>query len=492
MSKLRCTEPRPRRAILLLALLTSACTRAPQSVPHYALLPFDNLTGDTSLDWIARTAPRIAAAEISGTARAAASIDDAYLENANRFVHGYFTKTANALRLTVEVEDSTSHKMVSTEQIDGPVLADVNTLAKRLEPKSEPFSTSNEDAIAAWGRGEFEKAVALDPGFGQAWLAWIETLARKGDIPGAIDVASRALEHPVKSDVDALRIELARATFAKDSPAQHEALRKLTARVADPPLLANLGELEIRDRDFALAEGDYKKILALSPENADALNKLGYAYGYQGKIAEAESALAQYGKLPGQEPNSQDSLGEVYFMNGKFPEAERAFLRAHELNAALLAGGDLRKAAYAHWLAGDLAGSDKLFSRYLDFRAKLKDPTIEWQHALWEYSTGRTEQAVASLQKSHIPQAAVQIRVWRGDMKLPSGVDELKRAYESFEPSADGLIRTLYAAALLANGQKEEAKKLAARWPLPDNAGEPVLQSLVFPKYIALRRILGL
>ncbi len=472
--------------------LTSACTRVPQSPPRYAVLPFDNLTGDASLDWISRTAPRIAAAEISGTARAAASIDDAYLENANRFVHGYFTKTANALRLTVEVEDSTSHKMVSIEQIEGPVLADVNALARRLEPKSEPFSTSNEDAIAAWGRGEFEKAVALDPSFGQAWLSWIETLARKGDITGAIEVAGRALEHPVKSDIDALRIELARATFAKDSPAQHEVLRKLTARVADPLLLANLGELEIRDRDFALAEGDYKKLLAVSPENADALNRLGYAYGYQGKVTEAEATFAQYGKFPGQEPNSQDSLGEMYFMNGKFPEAERAFLRSHELNAALLAGGDLRKAAYAHWLAGDLAGSDKLFARYLDFRAKLKDPTVEWQHALWEYSIGRTDQAIASLEKSRIPQAAVQIRVWRGDMKLPSSVDELKRAYESSEPSADGLIRTLYAAALLANGQKDDAKKLAARWPLPDNAGEPVLQSLVFPKYIALRRILGL
>ena len=472
--------------------LTSACTRVPQSPPRYAVLPFDNLTGDASLDWISRTAPRIAAAEISGTARAAASIDDAYLENANRFVHGYFTKTANALRLTVEVEDSTSHKMVSIEQIEGPVLADVNALARRLEPKSEPFSTSNEDAIAAWGRGEFEKAVALDPSFGQAWLSWIETLARKGDITGAIEVAGRALEHPVKSDIDALRIELARATFAKDSPAQHEVLRKLTARVADPLLLANLGELEIRDRDFALAEGDYKKLLAVSPENADALNRLGYAYGYQGKVTEAEATFAQYGKFPGQEPNSQDSLGEMYFMNGKFPEAERAFLRSHELNAALLAGGDLRKAAYAHWLAGDLEGSDKLFARYLDFRAKLKDPTVEWQHALWEYSTGRTDQAIASLEKSRIPQAAVQIRVWRGDMKLPSSVDELKRAYESSEPSADGLIRTLYAAALLANGQKDDAKKLAARWPLPDNAGEPVLQSLVFPKYIALRRILGL
>ena len=52
-------------------------------------------------------------------------------------------------------------------------------------------------------------------------------------------------------------------------------------------------------------------------------------------------------------------------------------MKAHDLNAALLSGGDLRKAAYAHWLAGDLPGADKLFERYLEFRAKLKDPTLE-------------------------------------------------------------------------------------------------------------------
>jgi tetratricopeptide (TPR) repeat protein len=486
-------ELRSRGVVLLIAaILMGACTRAPISSPHYALLPFDNLTGDASLDWIARATPRIAAAEISGTARTAASMNDAYLENANRFVHGYFTKQANALHLTVEVEDASTHKMVSTEQIDGPVLASANALAKSLNPKAELFSTSNDEAVAAWGRGDYEQAVTLDPSFGTAWLSWIETLARKGDTAGAIDIAKRALEHPVKSEIDGLRIELIRANLEQDSHAEHEGLIKLTARVADPLLLANLGELEVRTREFALAEGDYKKILAVEPENPDALNKLGYAYGYQGKVSDAEAVFAQYSKLPGQEPNSFDSLGEVYFMNGKFADAEKAFVRAHDLNAAFLSGGDLRKAAYAHWLAGDLAGADKLFARYLDFRAKLKDPSVEGQHAAWEYATGRKDQAIAILQKSPSPQAMEQVRVWRGEAKLASDLDQLKKAYEASQPPGDGLFRTLYAEALAAHGEKDEAKKLAARWPLPDNAGPPVLQALVFPKYLALRRMLSL
>jgi tetratricopeptide (TPR) repeat protein len=475
-----------------LAVVLTACTHAPVSPPHYALLPFDNLTGDASLDWIAHTVPTIAAVEISGTARPAASMNDAYLENANRFVHGYFTKQAAALHLTVEVEDASTHKTISTEQIDGSVLASANALAKSLNPKAESFSTSNDEAVAAWGRGDYEQAVTLDPAFGTAWLSWIETLARKGDTAGAIEVAGRALEHPVNSEVDGLRIELTRATLQHDSHAEHEALLKLTARIADPVLLTSLGELELRAREFALAEGDYKKILAVVPESQDALNKLGYAYGYQGKVSDAEATLAQYAKEPGQEPNSFDSLGEVYFMNGKFAEAEKAFLRAHDLNAAFLTGGDLRKAAYAHWLAGDLAGADKLFARYLDFRAKLKDPSVEGQLAAWEYTTGRKDQALSVLQKSPSPQAVEQLRVWRGEVKLPSDPDQLKKAYDATQPSSDGLFRTLYAEALVAHGDKDEAKKLATRWPLPDNAGPPVLQSLVFPKYIALRRMLSL
>jgi Flp pilus assembly protein TadD len=476
-----------------LIFLACACTRAPQSPATYALLPFDNLTGDTSLDWMARTAPRIAAAELPGTARPAGSIDDAYLEKANRFVHGYFTKTANTLRLTIEVEDSVSHKMVSTQQLDGSVLSCVTALAKSLASKAEPFSTSNDDAIAAWGRGDFERAVTLDPAFGTAWLSWIETLARSGDTAGAIAAAGRALEHPVKSELDGMRIELARATLAKDSRAERDALVKLTARVADPVLLDNLGAIEIQSREFALAEADYRKILAVKPDSANTWNQLGYALGFQGKLEEAQAAFAEYGKQPGRAPNSVDSLGEVYFMNGKFNDAEKAFLRAR---APSPSGGDLRRAAYSHWLAGDLPGADKIFVQYLNVLAKAPmrgGAYPAWQMASWEFTTGRREKAIADLPaQSAFPQAADQLRVWRGELKLPTDLAELKKAYEASQPTSDGLYRTLYAEALLANGQKNEAKKLAARWPLPDNAGDPVLQSLVFPKYLALRRILGL
>ena len=133
------------------------------------------------------------------------------------------------------------------------------------------------------------------------------------------------------SEVDGLRIALVRAQLEKDPHAEHEALLKLTAHVSDPQLLAQLGALEVRFRDFGLAQGDYKKLLASQPQNADAMNQLGYAYGFDGKIPEAEAIYAEYGKLPRQQANAFDSLGEIYFMNGKFGAAEKAFLHAHEI-----------------------------------------------------------------------------------------------------------------------------------------------------------------
>lgn len=470
----------------------SACTRVPESPARYAFLPFDNLTGDAALDWLARTAHRIAAAQLAGTAHTASTIGDAYLERANRFVHGYFTRQGNTLRLNIEVEDAATHKMIATQQFDGAALASISSLAKSLDPKAGEFSSSNTEAVAAWGHGDFEKAVAVDPAFGAAWLSMMEAKARSGDNAGAIEAADRALSHPVKSDVDGMRIELARATLKGDARAEHDALVKLTAKVADPRLLENLGALETKAREFALAEGDYKKILAAEPDNAQATNLLGYAQGLQGKVSDAEATFAAYAKMPGQEANSFDSLGEVYFMNGKFADAEKAFLHAHERNAAFLSGGDLRKAAYAHWMSGDLPGADAIFAKYADFKIKLHDPAVEWERAQWLYSTMRTDAALAQLAKLPSQQSILQAKVWRGEIKLPQNPEQWKKAYEAVEPVADGLFRTLYAEALAAAGNREEAKKLAARWPLPDNAGDAVLQSLVFPKFVALRRMLNL
>jgi hypothetical protein len=51
----------------------------------------------------------------------------------------------------------------------------------------------------------------------------------------------------------------------------------------------------------------------------------------------------------------------------------------------------------------------------------------------------------------------------------------------------------VYASALIAAGRKEEARKLLTRWPLPtEPGGDALLESLLYPKFIELRKAAGL
>ena len=484
------------------ALLIAACARSPvRPVDRIAVLPFGNLTGDASLDWVASSAPSIVASDLAGTARMvpvrAGNPSEGYLAAADRLVHGYFTGKSGALRFQIAVEDAATHKMTTYVSETGALLPAMDAAAKRLDPAARAFSTSSDEAAQAWGRGDYEHAVSIDPDFGDAWLAWIESLMQKGQAADAMGVADRALARPgLRSGLTRARIEVLSANLRKDPAAREQAMIKLAAMVpADTALLNNLAEIEMSAHHFSSAAGQYRKILALNPDDAGAMNSLGYAEGFAGHLDAARKAFEDYGKQPGQKANSADSLGEVLFVNGEFAEAERSFLEAHQSAPALLGGADLLKAAYAHWLGGDLKGADAIVARYLEFRRGAHDPAVVWREAVWDYTTGRRDLAIEKLTSAPAAIHALagrQLAVWQAPEHLPDDLATLKQAYEQTPPSADGQVRVFYASALIAAGRKEEARKLLVLWPLPaETGGDPLLESLVFPKFIELRKAAG-
>ena len=424
------------------------------------------------------------------------TVSDAYRAGATSFLHVYFTKRAGSLRFEMETEDASRHKMVAVAAVDGSLLPALNAVAKKLAPAARPFSSSNADAVAAWGRGEYERAIGIDPDFGAAWLSWIEMLAARGDTAGAIDVAGRALARgTLRSEIDRARIEEASAALRKDTEAQEKALAALERLLpADTSLIETLARIEFGARRFSAAAEQYRKLLAVDPANASAMNSLAYAEAYAGNFDAARKAIDEYGRQPGQKPNSLDSMGEIYFLQGRFKDAEKYFLEAQQADASLLSGADLLKAAYAHWLSGDLPGADLIAARYIEFRRNLRDPLLPWREATWQYATGRSAEAMAKLGRLAPNQkelAGRQTAVWRGEASLPTDLTALKEMYDRTAPSADGLVRTFYAAALLAAGRKDEARRMLALWPLPES-GDALFQSLMYPKFLALRRAAGL
>jgi tetratricopeptide (TPR) repeat protein len=373
----------------------------------------------------------------------------------------------------------------------------VNTLARVLDSSAKPFSSTHPDAIAAWGRGEFERAVTFDPDFGAAWSSWIEQLARSGKTDEALVTADKALMRAsLRSPLNRAQVQLQAANLRKDEPARIAALTALAGLTpTDVAASLALAEVEQRQRNYTESAALYRRVLTIDPANAPALNGLGYAEGEAGRVDAAVQALQRYGQLPGQGTNALDSIGEVYFMNGRFAEAEKYFSQVTAHDPAFAEGAALMKAAYAHWLAGDKPGADAIARRYLDARTAQTDPDVIWREAVWLFATGREKEAVAKLGSAPAvqkPRVDRQLSVWRGEVKPPTDVTQLKALYTGTNPAADGLVRMIYANALLAAGNTAEARALLQRWPLPESAGDPLLQSLVFPEFLDLRRKLGM
>ncbi|HLX45146.1 MAG TPA: hypothetical protein VKR43_16985 [Bryobacteraceae bacterium] len=479
-------------------LAVAACSRAPEHpVQRLAVLPFENLTGDASLDWIASAAPAIFSTELSGNPRViavrAGSTNEGYLAGADRLVHGFFVKSRGGLRIDVQVEDAARHKMVVNADATGDVLPAVSAIAKRLDSGAHPFSTANDQAVAAWGHREYERAVAIDPDFGAAWLAWAETLTQRGEQDRAVSAAQQALARPgLRSAEDRARIKLLLATLRKDPAAREAAVGELVElRPLDTSLLSLAAETELNLRHFPEAVRYFKGVLRAEPGDFGVLNLLGYAQAYAGDLEAAKKSLEQYGTAAGQKTNALDSLGEVYFIRGRFADAEKYFLQAFQSDASFADGAELKKAAMARWLTGDLKGADEQMGRYLDARRNAHDPLVAWREATWDFITGRRDQAMAKLADVPPQLADRQRAVWTGHVS--NDLASLKEAFFRTAPAQDGEARTFYAAGLIAAGQKDEARKLLELWPLPtENGGDPTFESLVFPKFIESRRALGM
>ena len=231
--------------------------------------------------------------------------------------------------------------------------------------------------------GDYEKAVSLDPGFGAAWLSWVQArAAAAGDNPQAkqqaSEIAARALGQPsLQSPVDRAQLEFLSATLRQDEPAQERALTALARLMPhDLTLLGQLATRETNARHFSEAARYYQAILQENPGRYRDLESAGVRPGFRGRSGVgANNRSSATGAIRPTRPTRWTPQGEASFLNGKFADAEKDFLDAHAKSSAMLGGGDLLKAAYSRWLAGDLPGADKLFLQYADFPHPAERPS---------------------------------------------------------------------------------------------------------------------
>lgn len=385
-----------------------------------AVAPFENLSGDGSLDWVGAALAEVVSSQLAGSAewapvRVGGAADPASAA-ARMMLSGYFTGSGDRLRLKVQLEDLTTRRVskvyaAGRSRQEG-VIELGGAVARWLDPQAAPYETRNLKALRALSEGRlaasakqaaaaFERAVIEEPGYGAAWAAWVQTLLASGDRSGAKSVLDKA-----KAQGERLpprrRAELAYldAVLMDDRGARRKALSDLVRfSPADAGLLRLLAAEETAAGDFGGAADHYRKACSLDPADPVGWNQLGYAEARRKNLAAAAAALQEYVRLAPGEANPLDSLGDVHYFLGSFADAEKHYLAAYEKDPRFLGGATLYKAARARLMTGDIAGADGLFRRYFEARSAAGDVLAGYVRAQWLYLTGRRREGVEAMQK---------------------------------------------------------------------------------------------
>ena len=225
----------------------------------------------------------------------------------------------------------------------------------------------HDNEALAWYRG-----IPRGPGYGDARNRIAIVLAAQGDLDGALRILRDQQRDGMADDqaqVDSFQFE---ADVLSRNGRKDEALaaygRGLAMYDGDTSLLYGRALLlEGMDR-VADAESDLRDIIAMEPDNAEALNALGYTLADRtSDYAEAQVLIEQALRLQPDSPAFLDSLGWVQHRLGRDTEAlhnlRRAFalqkdaeIAAH-LGEVLWISGD-KDAARAVWKQGLLIDKD--------------------------------------------------------------------------------------------------------------------------------------
>jgi len=420
-----------------LLLVISGCQKKSEGPPpRYAIARFENLTGDPALDWVARAAneylsrtlthaldgPVLTTAALIRAGAGSVSNDraKATLAGATHLVSGYLEQVGGKLRLYAIDEDLSSRNDVRhiSAQAAQPLPA-LSQLAHEFSASATPYLTANPEALklyagvldepASRALPDLRAATQADPNFGPAWIALIDATLLSGDRSATRATIAESLTHNL-DPIDKATARIQQAAMENDKSARLAAMRDLSSLTpADLLLLKSVAEYEISLGQFTQAAGEWRKLGQADPNNRDAWNQLGYTLAWSGDLSGALDALKTYAARWPDDPNALDSTGDIYYLYGKFADAAAWYLKANQKGPQLLNSGDLYKAAWAQFKAGDTKKADATFEQFRAARSKSNPIGFAEFEGDWLYCTGREKEAFAVLRKaadSATPQAA--------------------------------------------------------------------------------------
>lgn len=379
-----------------------------------AVLPFENLSGDASLDWVGRALAGMVVEQASASVVVfpyrADDLRSARLNGASRVLQGYYTRSGAQLDIHGVIGNLGTRRNIgaisSRAPVDEALSSASQLMARAIDTRTRPFGTQNGAAIRAWGESlttddlgakaqALERAIVADPNFGVAYTELARLHISRGEAARAADVLKRASDRLSQfTDLERAQLEFVQASFTQNETQLHTALIALSRLVStDVQTLRALAQSELSARRFPTAVDLLKSAIAIEPDNAGLRNQLGYAESYRGNLEGARASLEQYRALQSNVADALDSLGEVSFFAGAFADAEKNFLEADRSNPGFLGGIELLKAAQSRYMQGNTAGAEQLFQQFDTLRRNGRDALADIRRAQWLFVTGKAAEA---------------------------------------------------------------------------------------------------
>jgi tetratricopeptide (TPR) repeat protein len=286
--------------------------------------------------------------------------DVATRAGAGTMVTGSIVKLGDQVRITAELVDVASGRIVATIQEDGKRIDDVFPMVDRLTQqirsklglaKTSPadalkvadVSTQSLEAFERYQKGiefnlrwnwtaaakELEQAVAVDPSFAMAWVELASARLPSGSnwVFGDYGPGRQALAEAKKyigkvNERERLHIELMDASLPYDEARRSQIADALVAKYPDDRA-GNYALAAIRESngDLPGARVVYERFLELNPADANSYNNLAYVQSALGDHQAAVSTIKKYVALHPDVSNSADSAWEIHVRAGLYDEA---------------------------------------------------------------------------------------------------------------------------------------------------------------------------
>ena len=356
-----------------------------------AVFYFDNLTGDTRLDWLRtgltdmlvtnlsqspalrvlstsrlyqlleelgdRDAPGTSARVVSSVASRA---------DVGTALVGSFVRAGSQIRIQAQLQDPATGEVLGSEHVEGDAeeglfeLVDALTLKirNRLElkalaagadPRIEKVTTSSVEAYRDYvqgmhhherleereARGFLERAVAKDPAFAMAQAKLSVVHANLGDMPSARECAARAHEDAERLPpaerhyIEGRYYSLDPATFNKAVAAYQAAVDAMPDQAA---ARNNLAQMLIYSRRYGEALGHLEELRRRGMTFPGTYMSLAEAYVASGRPKRAEQALTEYVERHPDRAAGYENLAQYLTARGRYDEALAAYDRAGQLD----------------------------------------------------------------------------------------------------------------------------------------------------------------